>query len=957
MSLIANNNQVQLNLPVWELCNQAVTASGATSALVTAEDGSSRYIYYLTASTFYRYDTYADSWQQLATPNVAPVTLVDLSYTLRRGVHGRVLSATSTSITIGGLRGPTLNGYNMELLRGTGLGQKKVLTYVSDNVLDFGVVTATSASALTDSTKKWAYNQWAGYSVAITYGTDATQYKEILYNDTTNLYISDANLQPHNHWDNQAYLANAPYALPISTAGSQTMYQIQSQTFSVTSWTTTPDDSSYFTVLSGGLYLFSSAAGAPYMTLQYYDILSDTWQSKTVPQSLIGAAFGTDVATEKGSTATTYISSTLTSASGRVVTDSGQTMAVDQYRNYRIKITGGTGVGQSRRICCNGVTYFNVQRAWDVEPDNTSTYIIYPDYNKYYIGGNGASAMFAYDPEEDVWLQGSDFDDGICTNISATITNSGGATNGWKPFGITTGTYIASGITVLNATPTAGGSGYLVGDILTCSVGGAGAKVLVTSINTSGAALSLTLVCSGTTTGYATGTGKATTGGTGSGCTIAITTVGVTCYVTTATNHFLQQGDYAAIQGCTISYYNTTFQILGVDSLTTFSIAAPSTTANMVASNSQSTTVIVDSSKSWTTNEHVGRLVHLCVTGLTPTSQIRYITANTATTLTMATIVAGVNGTSKYAIYDSKAFGHDSQFPTTTRQNEGHATSGGSTTLVDSTKNWVVNQWAGYLWYVEAGTGYATASAPISITSNTATTLTYSAPGFTPDATTHYVIRDTWGLMTSGSASTIVEATTKNWIVNQWAGKRVRIIAGTNLGQEATVVSNTATTLTTGAITAPDATSVYTILGIPVRSTGIDFIWAYGAPTPSLFYPRGGASNTMDIYNFNTEKWSYGLFLSPQQETFTTGSYYAYDGANIIYFTKSATGTNPRLYSYNTSTNVLTGGGQCPDLDAAATIGNRMEFVNVPGSGIQFLYLMQNTGTKIWRVLNWVNGQ
>jgi len=163
----ANNNVAQLNLPVWELTNQAVTASGATSALVTAEDGSSRYLYYLTASTFYRYDTYADSWQQLATPNVAPVTLIDLSYTFRRGVHGRVISATSTTVTIGGLRGPTLSGYTMEVLRGTGLGQKKVLTYASDNVLDFGVITTAAVNVLTDSTKKWAYNQWAGCTLEL----------------------------------------------------------------------------------------------------------------------------------------------------------------------------------------------------------------------------------------------------------------------------------------------------------------------------------------------------------------------------------------------------------------------------------------------------------------------------------------------------------------------------------------------------------------------------------------------------------------------------------------------------------------------------------------------------------------------------------------------------------------------------------------------------------------------
>ena len=59
---ITNNNVAKIDLPVWELMNQAPTASSALSALCTSEDGTNRYIYYLVASTFYRYDTQTDSW-------------------------------------------------------------------------------------------------------------------------------------------------------------------------------------------------------------------------------------------------------------------------------------------------------------------------------------------------------------------------------------------------------------------------------------------------------------------------------------------------------------------------------------------------------------------------------------------------------------------------------------------------------------------------------------------------------------------------------------------------------------------------------------------------------------------------------------------------------------------------------------------------------------------------------
>ncbi len=90
---------------------------------------------------------------------------------------------------------------------------------------------------------------------------------------------------------------------------------------------------------------------------------------------------------------------------------------------------------------------------------------------------------------------------------------------------MSSGTRIAAGIQTISATPTAGGTNYVVGDILTCAVGGGGAQVIVTAVGASGAVTAIALVNAGSTTGYTTGTGKATTGGTGTGCTINILTV------------------------------------------------------------------------------------------------------------------------------------------------------------------------------------------------------------------------------------------------------------------------------------------------------------------------------------------------------------------------------------------------------------------------------------------------
>lgn len=958
---MANNNKQMIDLPFFELCNQAPVATSALSALATTEDGTGRYIYYLSTSAFYRYDVIADTWQQLANPVVAPVTVLSMRYTSNRGFHGRVISATSTSVTIPGLRGKVLDGETIRISQGKGTGQERTLTYTGETIHDAGVVTAVVASnvGITDNLKKWKVNQWVGYTLGITFSTGVTQYKKILYNDATTLYVYDANLLPHEPWNNYPYIATAPYALPVAATSH---YKILSSTFSVSSWTETPDYTSYFTTMSGGLYLVSSAAATPFFTLQYYDIAADTWQQKTVPQGLIGAALATDVSIERtsrvGAALTTNVGLT-TSLGVRTLQDLGQNLVNDRYANHRIRITGGTGLGQTRRIVGHTTNTYTIARSWDVNPDNTSTYQIWSDYDRVYMMGNGASATFAYSPMNDYWMQGQAFDDGVTTNISVVYENT---IEKWVPFGVSTGAVIANGVRAVNPVPTAGGTGYAIGDVAVCNVGGTGAQVRVTSIAPGGVVTGVELIHTGTATGFTIGTGRATTQtgglGSGSGLTIEITQVGETALITTASSHFFEAGDVVRFSGCTNSSWNTTYTVLGVPftaavAPTTFCIIS-NVGSNMSATSTQSSTVIVDPTKNWIVNEHVGRIVQLSVGGITPTTQYRWITANTATTLTVASITSAVNGTSKYVIYDSKIFGIDEQRKETGKTSYGYATSGTTTTLTDSTKSWIPNQWANYFFRIEGGTGFG--SGRIQITSNTETTLTFTTQSFTPDTTTSYEIADCWGLMTAGSTTTITETTSKNWAVNQWTQKRVRILAGTASGQEATIASNTATVLTTGTITLPDATSVYAILGNMPRGAGIELIHNNSSSNLSirgkyLFIARGGGTNGFDIYDVTTGRWITPDFTSPQSELFTTGSSYAYDGGDYIYASRSTTGTVIRIFRYNINTNEFEGAMTSTLLQGTAHIGNLMEIIDDPTGQCHYVYILQNSGTLLARAL------
>jgi hypothetical protein len=946
------NAKALLDLPFYEPCNQAPVVTQAIAGICTSEDGSDRFIYYLSGITFYRYDTQADTWQLLAAPNQTPTVGVAMRFTKKRGYHGRVLSAASTTVQLPGMRGPLLNGQQIEILQGKGQGQTRTLTYVGETVHEAGVLTAAAANVITDNLKKMKPNQYAGYIVAITFGTDATQYKKILYNDATNIFVSDANLQPHDPWNNQPYAAILPYALPV--AGSH--YQIMSSQYSVSAWTVTPDYTSFFTTLSGGIYLVSSLAAAPFYSMQYYDVLSDSWQNKTTPQSMVLAALGTDFSIERTGKMGTALVTNLGAITGtaRSLLDAGQTtLEVDRWRNHRIVKTSSTGIVESRRIVANTVGGFWVNRNWDTNPTSGDTYEVWPDYARIYLAGGAAAALFSYSTFNDAWEQGQYFDDGVVANISCTY---GSATSGWTALGVTSGTRIALGVQVLASAPVAAGTGYAIGDTFSFVTGtGAAAKGRVTGITTSGAITSVELLCSGTTTGYATGTSGALTNiiGTGSAATVSVTTVGPTAEIVLATAGWMKQGDQVAFAGCTDATWNATYTILGVSVVaaagTTFSVATTAA-ANMAATASQSVTTLVDPTKNWVVNEHAGRILDLCVFGTAPTSQKRWIVSNTATVLTVAAMTAGIVGTSKYTIYDANIFGCDDQRKEAGMSGFGHASGGSTTQLTDASKNWIPNQWVGYYFKVEAGTGYGTGR--IAITASNATTITYGAQGFTPDATTRYEIADGWGLATSGAASTLTD-TQKNWAVNQWINKRVRFTAGTLMGTETVATANTATAITiTGT---PDATTAYAILSVPAKGAGFELIWTWGATNSAdkkkMYCPRGGGQAMFDIYDIASELWTFAPFVSPQAEPYAAGASYSYDGKDGIYLSRSTTGLVNRIFKHDITLNQTFGAGTTTWVQGTAHIGNFMEIINAPTTNEPYLYTLQNTGTLMSRAL------
>jgi hypothetical protein len=962
------NLKPKVDLPVWEWCRPLPVASTAVSTTCTSADD--RYIYYLVGTAFYRYDTITDSWNQLASPFINQFVTA-MQYSTSHGHYGRAIGngGGANTIELAGLQGNVFVGKKIKIISGTGAGQERTITAISNPIIkDRGSVTSSSTTNFIDTntgvmTKQWRVNQWRDYQVRSLYNTTAGgAVRPILYNNYTSLAVSDV-----------AYASVTPWwgpTLPATTQGaipSTTLFQIESNIATVnTNWNVQPDATSNFEIMSDGIWLLTGQNINSFIYLYYYDIAADMWFNKTTTAGVFNSQTSTDIAFNViPNTTTPLLSGTVTSATSAILTDSSLSLTPTTYSNYKLQILSGTAIGQNRTITSNTSSAFFTTKNWGTTPAVGDTYGVYPDDDKLHIIGNGMSVIAQYSVDADFLYGGKLFDFGVARAATATVS-------GFEPFAISTITRTTGGISVLASTPTAAGTGYLVDQILTITTGGTGGTARITSVDAVGGVTGVVLETSGQT--YTTGAGKTTSvvpaGGTG--CTLNITTVAEIATVATVANHLFRIGDTVTIAGAAQADYNGAKTIIsqGVTgpASTTFSYVVLNSPASPATyTNTQAATQLFDLAKNWTVNEHVGKLV--VVTTLaspTTTAVVRRITANTANSLTFATITTpATNSTHRYAIILDKFFGTDETIGSAEaadsysgRGNSGVVTSGTTTSLTDSSKNWPINYWSnnnpgavgtGRKVRIIKGTGAGT---EMIITSNTATTLNFATQTFTPDQTSVYIIMECFGIATAAAASSITD-TTQNWGTNIWSGKRIRITGGTGVGQEFTINSNTQTVLNVvgNFSTTPDTTSTYAIMTQATRGAGICLFNITNSSSDSLnnkylYSFRGNATNEITRYNLVTEQID-NITYFPFTETLTTGSMYAYDGVDRIYFTKDATG---RVMYYDVVKNTVTNSSTVPFGMSTAIIGNRMD-ISKTTDGLKYLYMARHSGQEWWRTL------
>jgi hypothetical protein len=956
MTSLVNTLRKQVDIPIWEWLRFSPIASAVPSATCCANNSlynqtHGRYLYFLiTAANFWRYDTWSDTYEQLQTPPIAPATWADIEFDQTQAIEGLVLAATSNTITIPAYSSKALLGYDIKIIGGTGMGQRKLITDVAEPMtFDTGVVTGVNnvlgSLTITDSTKAWTVNQWAGYQVRISYGTGIGQVRLILYNSATVLTLGDSTLSAQNVWCNP----NITSPAIVATAGSQSIYTIEASVVTVDSnWLTTPDITSQYRVESGVISLASSAVAQPFYTAQYYNIVSDTWYIKTaVTLNLPGVASDGSL-DHSGSAATVWARGT-SSAVGTTTTliDSTHTWAINQFVGNQVYFFSGTGEGQIAKIASNTATTLTFA-AVTTAPDTTTNYVI-EGYDCGTVTTGSASSIidsskawpvnrFANFMVKILFGTGKGQFTQIASNTATTLTLV-------KSFSVATDT-----TSVYTIIPD--------GEKTYCMAGGAAGAMIYNysdDLPTFGrwqdsgiACNAVVLYSSLRPIGIASATHATTT-----------------ATITTSFPHCLKVGMSVTVKGMTDSNYNTTATILTVPSTTSFTYTMAGTPAADTLAGSQSTSTLCDETKAWTVNQWAGYICYSTVSAVTAatglaTGQAFQIASNTATTLTFVTTgTAPITGVSRYIITprlspgmldNGLATGTQSTVLITDTNKSGTFTgsmSSGSTTLTVSTAP------AGYLSSggITSITGTSIPAGAVIINQ-----LTSTATGGVLGSTGTYQL--------SMASTAVISAATISyaWVVNGLAGRKVKIIAGPGQGttSEVSITSNTANALTVGTLgtSATTAASSYIIFQQTARGTGIDLQGIFGLSTPTG-YPgsspnsgkywviaRGGGAVGFDRLDITTDTF-YAMPTTPQTETLSTGSMYAYDGQNRIYFTKEAT---QRMYYIDLNTNTIHGAGMYPYAAPAALLGNRMEIFSTM-DGLRYLWINRETNLENFRQL------
>lgn len=232
-----------------------------------------------------------------------------------------------------------------------------------------------------------------------------------------------------------------------------------------------------FRALTGRFFIMNAGTIAAGI-FKVFDVATMAWQANLATTNL-PATWGTD-----GKLVTAYnfgeifATGTATAGAASTLTNGAKNWTVNQWTNYQVRISAGTGIGQVRTIASNTATVLTVSAAWTTTPDATSQYEITASEDYLYLLGNNAVTMYRYSISANTWTVMAPTTARAAAPSVGMTANAIGITNDalWAyENAIMNGRYIYS--------LRGGGSGVIDRFDIAGGTAGAGAWLAVTTVN------------------------------------------------------------------------------------------------------------------------------------------------------------------------------------------------------------------------------------------------------------------------------------------------------------------------------------------------------------------------------------------------------------------------------------------------------------------------------------------
>lgn len=152
-------------------------------------------------------------------------------------------------------------------------------------------------------------------------------------------------------------------------------------------------------VITTGRYFILNAGTQANGSFKVYDPLLGTWNSLAFAN--LPAAIAADSKLVCSTSDDIFASGTATGGSTTTIVNNAKNWTTNQWTNYQVRITAGTGIGQISTIISNTATTLTIAAGATI--DSTSVYEITANDDNIYFLGNASATMYKYSISSNTW--------------------------------------------------------------------------------------------------------------------------------------------------------------------------------------------------------------------------------------------------------------------------------------------------------------------------------------------------------------------------------------------------------------------------------------------------------------------------------------------------------------------------------------------------------------------------